>query len=211
MDRNSSPAANRALEYPPETLGAPVRLQKNYARHGILATALLLGLTLVVTTWFAWRNAEALADTISEGQGELYLRAFHDFIHKSRSDEAFHSIVQTYAESGLRAAGRYDNKGNFKAIAGTFEEPLPTGKDRHDGRILLRIGNRYRIIVRLPPGAPPLEPSRDRGKPLPGRFPPRKAPPPPLEFDGMRPPPLEFDGMRPPPPENGPAFFLNSV
>lgn len=191
MDRNSSSADSRTVEYPLETPGPPVRLQKNYARHGILATALLLGLTLVTTTWFAWRNAEALTDTVSEGQGELYLRAFHDFHRSFRSDEAFRSIVQTYAESGLRAGGRFDSTGNFEVVAGVFEEPIPNRAARPEGRVLVRVGDRYRIIVHLPPGGPPFGLPHDRDKPPPEGFLPRKRRPPPPEFEGMRPHPSE--------------------
>src|SRR5690242_4603762 len=104
MYRTSSSSENRTLEHPSESLVSAPRYQKNYARHGILATALLLGLTLVLTTFFAWRDTEALADTVSEGQGELYLRAFHDFSENRRGEQAFQAVVDTYAESGLRGA-----------------------------------------------------------------------------------------------------------
>lgn len=206
MFRNSSPTENRELEHPPEM--TPIRPQKNYARHGILATALLLGLTLVLTTWFAWRNTDALADTVSEGQGELYLRAFHDFGRVRPGDQAFRALVETYAESGLCGAGRYDENNKFHLVAGTFLDPIPEGKDVPDGRVLLRIGNRYRLIVRLPPGGPLFGRPLDRDEPPPGGRRPRRHPPPLPGMDPVLPPPLDeppqFDG---PPPGAEEAVF----
>lgn len=202
MYRNASPAENRSLEYPQEPSAAPSRQHKNYARHGILATALLLGLTLVLITWFAWRNAEALTETVSEGQGELYLRAFHDFGGNRRPDDAFRQVFEMYAESGLRGAGRCDPEGNFMIVAGAFQEPLPRMDDR-PGRVLERVGHRYRIIVHLPPGGPHLGPPRERDKPPPRGRPPRNPPPLPLESGTVMPPHPE----RPPPDHGEPRPF----
>ena len=203
MYRNASPAENRTLQYPQEP-AAPGRPRKNYARHGILATALLLGLTLVLITWFAWRDADALAETVSEGQSELYLRAFHDFGRGRNLDQAFRAVVETYAESGLRGAGRYNLDGKFVVVAGTFQEPVPDGRDRPEGRVLLRVGHRYRIIAHLPPGGPRFGRPHDHNKPPPpGGFPPHKRPPPPPGFDETRPPPPDGE---PPFPDNEFAF-----
>lgn len=204
MYRNSWSADNRVLEYPAETQGMPLRHQNSYARHGILATALLLGLTLVLTTWFAWRDAEALTDTVSEGQGELYLRAFHDFARVRPPDQAFRAVLDTYAESGLRGAGRYDDEGNFTLVAGAFQDPSPQGGGRAEGRWMARVGDRYRISVHLPPGMQPPPPPHDRNKPPPPHgFPPRKPPPPEFDGDRMHSP---DDRWRPPPDDGRPPF-----
>lgn len=207
MLRNPPAAERRTLEYPAETPLVPTR--KNYARHGILATALLLGLTLVSTTWFAWRSADALADTVSEGQGELYLRAFHDFSMTKPKKEAFQALVETYAEHGLRGAGMYDANGNFVVMAGAFQEPQPPKLDRPHGRDLIRVDGRYRIMVHLPAGGPRFGgPSRGfdkppRGnRPLPERPPFRPPFPPP---EGFGPPSAEGDSM-PEMPNPGPGF-----
>ncbi len=195
MYRQSTTSKKRGLEHPSQPRTTPPRRPKNYARHGILATALLLGLTLVSTTWVSWHDAEALTDTVSEGQSELYLRAFHDFMAERPPEQAFQAVIDTYGESGLRAAGHFDPNGEFRAVAGEFSEPIPTSSDRPHGRALVRIGNRYRIFVHLPPGGPP----RDRARPG------SKAPfgPPP---HNKRPFPPQLDGSLPPPPpeEGGP-------
>lgn len=193
MHRTPPTSEHRTLEYPPEVSAAPPR--KNYARHGILATALLLGLTLVSTTWFAWRSADALADTVSEGQSELYLRSFHDFsLSKPNKEEAFQALVETYSEHGLRGAGAYDPQGNFVVIAGEFQEPLPPKFERPRGRELIRVGRRYRIMVHLPPGGPPFGgPSRGLDKPPPGHRPPPQNPPFPPPLGAGRPPPPPMD------------------
>lgn len=199
MLRNPPAAERRTLEYPAETPPMPTR--KNYARHGILATALLLGLTLVSTTWFAWRSADALADTVSEGQSELYLRAFHDFSMTKPKDEAFRALVDTYSEHGLRGAGAYDANGNFVVLAGEFQEPLPPKLDRIRGRDLIRVDRRYRILVHLPPGGPRFGgPSRGFDKPPRGDRSPLERPPfPPPPGRGFPPPPMG----RPPPDGSG--------
>lgn len=196
MDPNLSPAP-KTPETPPETQGLPIRPPKNYARHGILATALLLGLTLVLTTWFAWRNATALTDTVSEGQGELYLRAFHDFRGDIHPEKAFRKVLEIYAESGLRGGGCFGVDGAFQIHAGSFDSPLPEAKDRTLGRALYRVGNHYRIVVHLPPGAPPF-------RTIPSGFvPPRDLPPQQHPF----PPPPEFGNEPPPPDEPPPPIF----
>lgn len=182
-----------------ETPELPFRPQKNYARHGILATALLLGLTLVLTTWFAWRNAAALTDTVSEGQGELYLRAFHDFHGDHRPEEAFRKVLEAYAESGLRGGGCYTVDGKFQVYAGVFEPPLPEAKDRTGGRALYRVGNHYRVVVHLPPGGPPLRHAPDGSRPPPRFPPPGKHP---------FPAPPDLSGEMPEPPNDGPPPFL---
>jgi len=176
----------------------PIRPQKNYARHGILATALLLGLTLVLTTWFAWRNAEALTDTVSEGQGELYLRAFHDFRGAIQPEEAFRKVLEVYAESGLRGGGCYGLDGTFRIYAGSFEPPLPEAKDRIIGRALYRVGNHYRVVVHLPPGGPPFLPSSAGNH----------RPPRPMDGEPPFPPPPEFGHEMPPPPDGRPPPHL---
>lgn len=191
MERNSSSPEKPALEYTP---GASLRTRKNYGRHIILAPALLLGLTLVLTTWFAWRDAEALADTVSEGQSELYLRAYHDFNRLRPPERGFEAVLRMYAESGLRGAGAYSSEGHFEVFAGSFQAPVPNENDRPAGRMLRRVGNRYRVLARLPRHPPPpLERGHESDKPFPDGPPPHGPP----EWNG-HPPDDEF----PPPPED---------
>lgn len=187
MVRKACPPENRILGHASETLVSLSRPKKNYARHGILATALLLGLALVLTTWFAWRDADALADTVSEGQSELYLRAFRDFSADRRPKQAFQAVLDTYAESGLRGAGVFDPEGAFEVMAGEFREPQPQPPDRPHGRTLTRIGNRYRIIMHSPPGPPPFGAGVPNGFPPPWRHLPHKRPPPPEFYDQLPP------------------------
>jgi two-component system, NtrC family, sensor histidine kinase HydH len=196
MARNSL-APRTAPTDSPEIQGMPIRPQKNYARHGILATALLLGLTLVLTTWFAWRNAEALTDTVSEGQGELYLRAFHDFRGAIHPEEAFRKVLEVYAESGLRGCGSYGLDGTFRIYSGSFDPPLPEAKDRTMGRALYRVGNHYRVVVHLPPGGPPFPP------PSGAHGPPQK----PMNGGPPFPPPPDFRPEMPPPPDGRPPPY----
>jgi signal transduction histidine kinase len=197
-------AAPDSPQNPLEAPGLPLRPPKNYARHGILATALLLGLTLVLITWFAWRNADALTDTVSEGQGELYLRAFHDFDGDAQPDLAFRKIMRVYSESGLRGAGGFDNDGTFRVYAGTFQNPIPEANDRAGGRVLYRVGTHYRMLVHLPPMMGPMGPMgpNDENSPRLRRPPRGNHPPLPPDLEAEmqalpkdRPP--RFSGRRP--------------
>lgn len=199
MYRNASPTENRTLEYPQEPAAGPSRPPKNFARHGILATALLLGLTLVLTTWSAWHDAEELTETVSEGQSELYLRAFHDYSEGRHGDEAFQAVVKGMAPRGLRGAGHYDAEGRFIVIAGAFQEPLPRPNKHLQGRTLIRVGDRYRIFVQLPHGPPGAGPPQNHDRPSPPDGFPSRPPPPPPGFDEMPPP---FGNGPPPPPED---------
>ncbi len=129
------------------------------ARHGILATAILLGITLVLTTWTAWRNAEALADTLSEGQGELYLQGMRNRSGPGRPrDEVFERMLAEFEEGGLRGIGVVESDGTMRRIAGSFTEtPYPGGRGPR-GRDLRRVGDRYQVTSPPPPahrGPPP--------------------------------------------------------
>jgi two-component system sensor histidine kinase HydH len=132
--------------------------RKSFTRHGILATALLLGLSLVLSTYSAFRDAEALADTVSEGQSEVYLRAMHDRAKgHPPADEDIASMIVEYADRGLIGAGVLDREGKVRTIAGTITE-TPPNKRRLRGRSLVRVGDRYQIIApphHRPEGAPP--------------------------------------------------------
>jgi two-component system sensor histidine kinase HydH len=62
--RYSAWNATRASGVVEKTPGTPrPRIPSRIARHGMLATALLLGLGLVAATWSSWRDAETLKST----------------------------------------------------------------------------------------------------------------------------------------------------
>jgi two-component system, NtrC family, sensor histidine kinase HydH len=148
--------------------GAPFR---SHARHGILATALLLGLVLVLTTWTAWRDAEALAETLCEGQSEFFLRGLRAQTRRRRVTYAdLLTILDQYADRGLRGSGLLQEDGTIRKIVGTISEPQYPTESRPRGRHLRRVGDRYQLI------APPPD---DDGPPRPGpEMPPPPGPPP---------------------------------
>jgi len=182
-------------------------LRIRHARHGILATALLLGLVLVLTTWFAWRDAEALADTLSEGQAELFLRAMHTRRppHGRGGEQELLAMLGEYRDQGLRGIGQIDDSGSIRAIAGDITHaPFPGGRPP-PGRILRRVGGHWQILAPPLPGSDPahggLRPPRPPGPEARGPW-----PPPPPGFKGNR-PPRAFSGPDEPPSETGEAML----
>ena len=100
--------------------GAPFR---SHARHGILATALLLGLVLVLTTWTAWRDAEALAETVCEGQSEFFLRGLRAQTRQRRVTYADLLTIPGLGNRMLREFKEYrpyDGIERFRREIGTY-------------------------------------------------------------------------------------------
>jgi len=160
----------------------PVRVPAHrLARHGMLATAVLLGLALVLITGTAWRDAEALSGTVSEGQSEIYLRAMHNRAHeRPPRTEDLEAMVAELADAGLRGIGVVETDGSLHRIAGTLtEKPIPGG-GLPLGRYLRRVGDRYQIIAPPVRRPPPHGGKRRRPPPPAWMPPPLKGPPPPL-------------------------------
>jgi len=193
-------ALRRRPEEPREDERAMLPLtaqRKSYARHGILVTALLLGLTLVLTTWTAWRDAEALAETLSEGQSEVFLRGLRmQTGPRYATDADFEAMVHDYADRGLVGAGVAEDD-KIRVIAGTISDTRFSEEDRRKGRHLRRAGDRY-ILIAPPPRGPRPNPDFDEPLSAGGKRPPHRRGPPPRQ-EGAPPPPPPPDGFSPPP------------
>lgn len=153
------------------------------ARRGLFITAALLGLGLVATAWTTYRGAEALAETVSQGQAERLLEIVrvegpHRGERPSRASLA--SLITDHAGDGLRAVALLDPSGRVIASAGELS-PVPLADaELGPGREFRRLGDRMRVSVSGAPPPPP--PSFDddwRPPPPPGSGPPRMV----LEFE----------------------------
>ncbi len=161
-------------------MSPPKPLQKSYTRHGILATALLSGLALVVTTYSSFRDAEALAETLSNGQSETFLRALAEHTKGPPTTEDLEGLVAAYRDQGISGAAVIDQDGAFLRRAGTIT-PWPKGKRRPRGRAMIRVGDHYQVLAPPHPGhRPPLldgRPPPQRPPPMGKPFPPAGGPP----------------------------------
>ena len=92
-----------------------------------LVTAALLGLGLVATAWTAYRGAEALAETVSQGQAERLLeivRVEGTGRGEPPRSAAFASVLADHAGEGLRAVALLDPSGRVVASVGELS-PVP--------------------------------------------------------------------------------------
>jgi two-component system sensor histidine kinase HydH len=143
------------------------------ARRGLFVTAALLGLGLIATAWTAYRGAEALAETVSQGQAERLLaivRVEGPRRGERPSSAALASLLPDHAGDGLRAVAMLDPSGRVVAAAGALSSAPLSDEELAPGRTFRRLGDRIRVVA---PGPPPHAPP----------------PPPPAEMDWLPPPP----------------------
>jgi two-component system sensor histidine kinase HydH len=154
------------------------------ARRGLFITAALLGLGLVATAWTTYRGADALAETVSQGQAERLLeivRARGPHRGQRPSSASLASLITDHASEGLRAVALLDPSGRVIASVGELS-PVPlSDAELGPGREFRRLGDRMRVSVSGAPPPPP--PSFDEDwrppPPPPGLGPPRMV----LEFE----------------------------
>jgi two-component system sensor histidine kinase HydH len=142
------------------------------ARRGLFVTAALLGLGLIATAWTAYRGAEALAETVSQGQAERLLeivRVEGPRRGERPSNAALASLLPDHADDGLRAVAMLDPSGRVVASAGVLSSVPLSDEELGPGRTFRRLGDRLRVVA---PGPPPHGP-----------------PPPSSEMDWLLPPP----------------------
>jgi two-component system sensor histidine kinase HydH len=163
---------------------------RSAARWGLLVSALILGIMLIVFSVAAWRQSRALADTIALGQSE---RLIQELGQASRREgrpptRAFlEAYISGHEAEGLRFVGFFSPGGDPELSAGTPLRPITLEEVRGQNRNLW-VGTRMRIIRQGPP--PEEGPRRRRDGP------PGDEPFPVYERDHRRPGPLE--GPRPP-------------
>ena len=154
------------------------------AQRGLFVTAALLGLGLIATAWTAYRGAEALAETVSQGQAERLLaivRVAGPRRFEQPSSAALASLITDHAGEGLRAVALLDPSGRVLASAGELSEVPLSDEELGPGRAFRRLGERMRVVT---PGGPPHRPPPPMDwmsppPPRPGFGPPRMV----LEFE----------------------------
>jgi two-component system sensor histidine kinase HydH len=159
------------------------------ARRGLFVTAALLGLGLIATAWTGYRGAEALAETVSQGQAERLLeivRVEGPRRNQRPSSEALAPLIPDHAGEGLRAVAMLDPSGRVVASAGVLSSIPLSDAELGPGRTFRRLGDRMRVVAPGPPphGPPPPPPDGDWLAP---------PPPPPQPGSGMPRVVLEFE------------------
>ncbi|MEO5730116.1 MAG: ATP-binding protein, partial [Byssovorax sp.] len=150
---------------------------------GLFVTTALLGFGLIATAWTSYRGADALAETVSQGQAERLLQIVRDEGPRRGEPpqpEALASLITNHAGEGLRAVAFLDRSGHVVASAGELTATPISAEELGRDRTFRRLGDRMRVVT---PGAPPPPAS------APEWMPPRPPPP------GLGPPRvvLEFE------------------
>ena len=144
-------------------MSRPLHASSRFAQRGLFVTTALLGLGLVGTAWTSYRGAEALAETVSQGQAERLLEIMREE-RPRRGDppsrEAFASLLAQHAGEGLRAFALIDPEGRVLASAGARKAAPFTPEELGPGRAFRRLGDRMRVVAPAPrPPPPPSAPS----------------------------------------------------
>lgn len=117
--------------------------QRHLARHGLLAVAFVAALGLLGTAWSSRRGADALADTVNDGQAELMLRAMREHASPHRggpTDAALRSLLEERRADGLRGVAMVRRDGTVRVVAGKFSPPSPRPEDFEPGPHVRRVG-----------------------------------------------------------------------
>jgi two-component system sensor histidine kinase HydH len=162
-------------------MSRPPTASSRLARRGLFVTTALLGLGLIATAWTSYRGAEALAETVSQGQAERLLQLVREEGPRRGeppSSEALASLIANHAGEGLRAVALLDPSGRVVASVGALTAIPLSDAELGPGRAFRRLGDRVRVVA---PGAPPPPPSfaQDWRPPPPGFGLPRMV----LEFE----------------------------
>jgi hypothetical protein len=152
-------------------MSRPPTASRRLARRGLFVTTALLGLGLIGTAWTSYRGADALAETVSQGQAERLLQIVREEgLRRGEPPlpEALASLIANHAGEGLRAVALLGPSGRVVASAGELSATPLSAEELGRGRAFRRLGDRMRVVA---PGAPP-PPSF-----APERMPPRPPPP----------------------------------
>ncbi len=181
-----------------------VRRGSEWARWGLLATALALGVALIATTWASHRAIVRASSQLAHSQGEALfdsIRRDLGRIQKPPASSDLTTAFDRHRDSGLLHVAIVDRRGNALVSGGkrTFSRAEGESESGVDtGRRWTRQGDFYRLVAPFdePPGGPgPKGPNPDhRG--------PRRP-----QLSDPSPGEVPREGRRPPPrggPERGP-------
>lgn len=144
-----------------------------FARQGLFVTTALLGLGLLGTAWMSYRGAEALGETVSQGQAERLLEIARTERPRRGGpppQDAFAALLAHHAGEGLRAVAFVDPMGAVLTSAGELTPAPFSDEELGPGRAFRRLGGRVRVVAPAPPPPPPswIGPSRRPPPPPPG-------------------------------------------
>lgn len=177
--------------------------QRHLARHGLLAVALLAALGLLGMAWSSRRGAEALADTVDDGQAERMLRAMREHAPPDKggpTESALRALLEERRADGLRGIAMVQRDGTMRVLAGTVSPVTPQPEDFTPGPHVRRVGSVVHVFA--PPASELAGPPGHRPHPPRRLRPPGGPDGPPHEGPGPERPP--HDG--PPAGPRGPAF-----
>ncbi|MCB1057557.1 MAG: hypothetical protein KDD11_18815, partial [Acidobacteria bacterium] len=164
------------------------------ARWGLLATTLILGVTLIATTWATHRSIVRASTQLTRSEGEALAASIRRDLREVRpplSDFDLEAVLHGYRGDGLRYVAIYDpRRGDVMVSAGTAVGPEPQPALGLEGQRWVEVDGVYHLVVpanRRPPAPEDAE----------GRRPPEELRPRPPRRDRNGPPPRR-DGGRPP-------------
>jgi len=140
-----------------ESMSRPTASSR-FARQGLFVTTALLGLGLIGTAWTSYRGAEALAETVSQGQAERLLVIVREERPRRGGpppNEAFAALLAQHAGEGLRAIAFIGPAGRVEASAGELLTVPLSDEELGPGRAFRRLGDRMRVVAPAPPPPPP--------------------------------------------------------
>jgi two-component system sensor histidine kinase HydH len=149
-----------------------------WARWGLLAVTLAMTVALITTAWAGRRRVDEASELLVIGQTSAFFRSLFESLKVERNfgaDElaAFHADNQ---EFGVRYVDLRERDGTILR-AGAPETPVPDRIEDWQGppQRTSRIGDRVRVIARMPPRRPPAT-DRPGPPPAPTREPDRSDP-----------------------------------
>lgn len=136
-----------------------------WARHGLVAAVVLMGVALVVTVWSTNRNVERASDVLLAGQAGVFDSTLRARFRSGATPEVLSEAIELHASDGLRYVASYDLDGNLKAEAGT---PTGTPEERREAVLEARSHQPVRVgaiarAVRGPRSAEARERARAKG------------------------------------------------
>jgi len=165
------------------------------ARWGLLVVALLLGVGLIGSSVWSYRQARAIAEPLARGQAEAYLRALRERTRPELGPPtaaALEQLLSDHSAAGLRYLTLVDQRGQVSHAVGA--PAVPALSTPPPGDLVYRDD---RVRMTAPPAPPP--PPPPPWLPHPG---PRGVPTPSLASAGAPPGPAGTASprLRPPPP-----------
>ena len=126
-------------------------LTGRHARLGLLASALMLGIILVVIASLGYYSARRVAAAAAEGQVEVLLRQLRMGGMAHVTSENLEEILSYHTDLGLRYLALMQENGQVIAEAGQQAGHVVSASDLRGDRRMIKVGNRLRLLTLGPP------------------------------------------------------------